>query len=64
MSVQAMQIENIVTTPSMDRKTYTVSIKGLIAHLFDILFTDNSHTHTYNASDLSSHMQKDLGIYR
>ena len=54
---QAMQIGTIEAPISMDKKTYTVSFKGLIAHLFDILFTDNT-PHTYYAGDMSGHIQK------
>ncbi|SDH00140.1 hypothetical protein SAMN04488136_10660 [Vibrio xiamenensis] len=60
---QVMNFDSIATTDSMDRKTYSVSFKGLIAHLLDILFTDNS-TRSYYSSELSGHMQKDIGIYR
>ncbi|EGA70774.1 hypothetical protein VISI1226_01575 [Vibrio sinaloensis DSM 21326] len=60
---QAMQIGTINAPISMDKKTYAVSFKGLIAHLLDILFTDNS-PRAYYANDLSGHMQKDIGIYR
>lgn len=60
---QAMHIGTIEAPISMDKKTYTVSFKGLIAHLFDILFTDNT-PHTYYAGDMSGHIQKDIGLYR
>ncbi|WP_159652845.1 hypothetical protein [Vibrio atypicus] len=60
---QAMQISTINAPISMDKKTYTVSFKGLIAHLLDILFTDNA-PRSYYANDLSGHMQKDIGLYR
>ncbi|MEF1290942.1 hypothetical protein [Vibrio sp. M260118] len=61
---QAMQIGNIEAPISMDKKSYAVSFKGLIAHLLDILFTDNSEPRAHYASDLSGHMQKDIGLYR
>ncbi|MFA0413379.1 hypothetical protein AB4520_06170 [Vibrio renipiscarius] len=57
-------ITMVDTTPSKDRKTYSVNIKGLLVHLLDILFTDRHSPRTYNASDLSGHMQKDIGLYR
>ncbi|UUM32575.1 hypothetical protein [Vibrio japonicus] len=60
---QTMQIGTINAPISMDKKTYSVSFKGLIAHLLDILFTDDT-PRTYYANDLSSHLQKDIGIYR
>tara|TARA_Y100001956_G_scaffold79793_2_gene93590 strand:- start:570 stop:761 length:192 start_codon:yes stop_codon:yes gene_type:complete len=63
MAAQAMQIGTIDAPISMDKKTYAVSFKGLIAHLLDILFTDNT-PRAYYANDLSGHMQKDIGIYR
>ncbi|TOF11903.1 hypothetical protein CGJ31_09755, partial [Vibrio parahaemolyticus] len=45
-------------------KTYAVNFKGLIAHLLDILFVDNSAPRSYYAEDLSAHIQKDIGMYR
>ncbi|MEH0688214.1 hypothetical protein H4F05_05075 [Vibrio cholerae] len=61
---QAMQMGTLNPTISMDKKTYAVSFKGLIAHLLDILFTDNSQPRAYYADQLSGHMQKDIGLYR
>lgn len=60
---QTMHIGTINAPISMDKKTYSVSFKGLIAHLLDILFTDDT-PRTYYANDLSGHLQKDIGIYR
>ncbi|CAK4075846.1 hypothetical protein OH458_11205 [Vibrio sp. MarTm2] len=60
---QAMQIGTINAPISMDKKTYAVSFKGLIAHLLDILFTDNT-PRAYYANDLSGHIQKDIGLNR
>lgn len=54
-----------VATPSMDQKTYSVDIKGLMKHIVDVLFgaTQKPATSAYDASSLSSHLQKDLGLY-
>ncbi|EKL18663.1 hypothetical protein VCHC59A1_3295 [Vibrio cholerae HC-59A1] len=53
-----------MTVPtSKDKKTYAVNFKGLIAHLFDILFVDNAPRHYY-ATEMSAHIQKDVGLYR
>lgn len=60
---QAMHIGTIDAPISMDKKTYSVSFKGLIAHLLDILFTDDT-PRAYYASDMSGHMQKDIGLTR
>ena len=60
---QAMHIGTINAPISMDKKTYSVTFKGLIAHLLDILFTDNT-PRAYYASDISGHIQKDIGLYR
>ncbi len=54
---QAMQMTNVALPTSMDKKTYAVNFKGLIAHLLDILFVDNR-------VGLSAHIQKDIGMYR
>ncbi|PFG58249.1 hypothetical protein ATG66_0791 [Vibrio sp. ES.051] len=61
---QAMQMTNVALPTSMEQKTYAVNFKGLIAHLLDILFVDNTAPHRYSTEDLSAHMQKDVGIYR
>ncbi|MCW8336257.1 hypothetical protein J4N42_18315 [Vibrio sp. SCSIO 43135] len=61
---QAMHIETIAAPTSMDKKTYSVNFKGLIAHLLDILFVDNSAPRAYYATDMSNHMQKDIGLTR
>ncbi|TOH63408.1 hypothetical protein CGI79_15380, partial [Vibrio parahaemolyticus] len=44
---QAMQMTNVALPTSMDKKTYAVNFKGLIAHLLDILFVDNSAPRSY-----------------
>ncbi|MCG7496472.1 hypothetical protein MHO82_06335 [Vibrio sp. Of7-15] len=61
---QAINFDTIATTPAMDKKAYAVNIKGLIAHMVDILFGKGEVTHSCNAADLSAHLQKDIGIYR
>jgi len=61
---QVMQINTIAVPASMDKKTYSVNFKGLIAHLLDILFVSSEPEKSYNSSDLSAHMQRDIGIYR
>ncbi|WP_070966357.1 hypothetical protein [Vibrio sonorensis] len=60
---QVMHFDAIPANTSMDKKTYAVNFKGLIAHLLDIMFTDNSEQ-TFYANDLSGHMQKDIGLNR
>lgn len=54
-----------ITIESMEaKKTYPVSIKGLIMHFVDVLFGKSS-TKTpknYDASLLSSHMRQDIGL--
>lgn len=54
-----------VVTPSMDQKTYSVSFKGLIKHFSDVLFGRPQMTHSVSndASVLSEHLRKDLGLY-
>jgi hypothetical protein len=61
---QVMHADAIIVPSSTDRKTYSVNIKGLIAHLLDILFGKGDVETTYYSSELSAHMQKDLGIMR
>ncbi len=61
---QAMQMTTVALPTSMDKKTYSVNFKGLIAHLLDILFVDNSAPRGYYAEELSVHVQKDIGMYR
>ncbi|OEF23155.1 hypothetical protein A1QC_02810 [Vibrio rumoiensis 1S-45] len=54
-----------VATPSMDNKTYSVNVKGLMKHFADVLFgkTTKSNSYVSDTSNLSSHLQKDLGLY-
>lgn len=54
-----------VANPSMEQKTYSVNVKGLIMHIVDVLFgtSKQASTAAYDASTLSSHMKKDLGLY-
>ena len=61
---QVMQINTVLAHTTMEKKTYAVNFKGLIAHLLDILFVDNSAPRSYYAEDLSAHIQKDIGMYR
>ena len=61
---QVMHANTISVPTSMDKKTYTVNIKGLIAHLLDVLFVEERVERTYYSSDLSSHIQKDIGLNR
>jgi hypothetical protein len=61
---QAMQMNSVALPTSMDKKTYSVNFKGLIAHLLDILFVDNSTQSNYYADELPVHLQKDIGMYR
>ena len=60
---QVIDANTIVSPISKERKTYSVNIKGLFVHLLDILFTDRSESRHHNASDLSDHMRKDIGLY-
>lgn len=60
---QAMQMGTMTVPTSKDKKPNAVNFKGLIAHLFDILFVDNAPRHYY-ATEMSAHIQKDVGLYR
>ncbi len=54
----------IIEMTSMEKKSYAVSIKGLIMHFVDVLFvTNKASSYSHDASNLSAHLQKDLGIY-
>ncbi|WBA10196.1 hypothetical protein [Salinivibrio kushneri] len=46
------------------RRSYAVTIKGLIAHAMDVLFTSSTHAPAYDASRLPAHLQRDIGINR
>lgn len=59
---QVMHANTILVPTSRERKTYAVNIKGLVAHLLDILFSKSEVASTYYSSDLSSHMRRDLGL--
>ncbi|CAH0529383.1 hypothetical protein [Vibrio hippocampi] len=59
---QAMQMNTIAVAPSMEKKAYSVNLKGLIAHFMDILFGKDEVQHSLYSSDLSAHLQRDIGI--
>ncbi|WP_299013313.1 hypothetical protein [uncultured Photobacterium sp.] len=61
---QAINFNTIATPAAMDKKAYAVNIKGLIAHALDIFWGSPKAPKQYNVSDLSVHLQKDIGIYR
>jgi len=61
---QAMYMGSVNTTTSKDKKTYAVNFKGLIAHLLDILFVDSKKTECYYSTDISAHLQRDIGLNR
>ncbi|MDF5281314.1 hypothetical protein HKA89_02280 [Vibrio parahaemolyticus] len=59
-----MQMTNPALPTPPATTPYAVNFKGLIAHLLDILFVDNTAPRSYYAEDLSAHIQKDIGMYR
>ncbi|GAD80053.1 hypothetical protein [Vibrio ezurae] len=61
---QVMQINTIAVPSSQERKSYSIDFKGLIMHFVDILFGKGQPSKTYYTSELSDHMQKDLGMMR
>ncbi len=61
---QAVYMGSVTATTSMDKKAYAVNFKGLIAHLIDILFVDSKPAASYYSADLSSHIQRDIGLNR
>ncbi len=61
---QAIEMNTVALPTSMDKKTYSVNFKGLIAHLLDILFVDNSAAQSYHAEELPAHLKRDIGLMR
>lgn len=59
----AINVENVASN-DLGKKRYSVDFKGLFKHLLDVLFAENTASRSYNASDLSGHMQRDIGINR
>ncbi|EAR56012.1 hypothetical protein SKA34_11390 [Photobacterium sp. SKA34] len=57
-------VDAATTLHLKDTKSYEVTIKGLIAHLFDIVFNRSKKSVTYSIKDIPVHLQKDIGIYR
>lgn len=64
MSQAAMNLNIIDSVPAMDQKAYAVNFKGLIAHIRDIFIGKDEQTRTRYVTELSSHLQKDIGMYR
>lgn len=61
---QAMHYNTIATQEAMDKKAYSLNIKGLIAHALDVLFPRQDSVKTYQVSQLPVHLQKDIGLIR
>lgn len=61
---QVMHIDTIAVPSSKDSKSYSIDFKGLMMHLVDILFGKGQSTSTYYVSDMSAHVQKDIGMIR
>lgn len=61
---QAMRLGAVSVPSSMNKKTYSVNFKGLMAHLVDILVVESKSTHRYDTEGLSSHIQRDIGLMR
>ncbi|WP_318517088.1 hypothetical protein [Photobacterium leiognathi] len=49
---------------AQDKRSYEITIKGLIAHLYDLVFNRSKKTVAYSIEDLPVHLQKDIGLYR
>ncbi|MGF1764521.1 hypothetical protein [Aliivibrio kagoshimensis] len=64
MSQAAMNLNVIDSVPAMDQKAYAVNFKGLIAHIRDIFIGKDEVSQSRYVSELSSHLQKDIGMYR
>ncbi|WP_202597815.1 hypothetical protein, partial [Vibrio sp. V29_P1S30P107] len=60
----AIRFGTVPVPTSMDKKTYSVNFKGLMAHLVDILFVESTSAHRYHAGELSDHIQRDIGLMR
>ena len=62
---QVFDFDSIPTAVMDDQKTYSLTLKGLLVHARDSLFSRSVSTPTLrNVSDLPLHIQKDIGLYR
>ena len=62
---QAFDFDSIPTSVMNDQKTYALTLKGLLVHARDILFSRSaSKLAVCNISDLPLYIQKDIGLYR
>ncbi|MCD9498864.1 hypothetical protein [Photobacterium carnosum] len=62
---QVFDFDSIPTSVMNDQKTYALTLKGLLVHARDILFSRSaSKLAVCNISDLPLHIQKDIGLYR
>ncbi|PSU76012.1 hypothetical protein C9J21_11895 [Photobacterium phosphoreum] len=62
---QVFDFDSIPTSVMNDQKTYSLTLKGLLVHARDILFSRSvSKPATRNISDLPLYIQKDIGLYR
>ncbi|PWI32348.1 hypothetical protein DI392_16050 [Vibrio albus] len=61
---QVIHANGMSVSASTDKRTYSVNIKGLIAHFLDVLFVPDAPEKHYYSNDLSSHLQQDIGLTR
>lgn len=62
---QVFDFDSIPASVFNDKKTYSLTLKGLLVHARDIVFSRSvSVPKTCNISYLPLHLQKDIGLYR
>ncbi|NLS13313.1 hypothetical protein HGP28_10460 [Vibrio sp. SM6] len=61
---QTMHLDSLAMTSQEPKKSYAVNIKGLVVHILDILFTEAPSVPRHYSDNLSSHMQRDIGLMR
>ncbi len=61
---QTFDFDALVVSSAKEKKAYSLNFKGLMMHLLDTLFVSNNDKPSAYARDLSSHIQKDVGLMR
>ncbi|SHH23229.1 hypothetical protein [Ferrimonas marina] len=62
---QSVGLNSLEIAVSEPKRTYSVSLKGLMAHLMDVLTAKpQARSVTLDAHSLPAHLQRDIGLLR
>ncbi len=59
---QTFDFNTFVVSEPSTTKNYSLNLKGLMMHLVDVMFTEDAPKIETYTTDLSEHIQRDIGI--